>query len=361
MDRALSGRTRCPDGQFGLTIRLDRSGHHDLFGGDGEVDTETVDLLPDLQINGAHWVNGIDLCEHHHIDFEEAARRGVRAAIVRAGRGTRQDSRWVESARSAGAHMAIGSYWYLYPSRTTPHHQAELWAAAISTAPVRFPVGHWLCVGTADGFAPVDLGNYVAACLRRTDDLIGQTVGVCTASDFWRRSVRFDIGDRPRWECPTRHPFDVVGSETDLAQGAVAVCIRPADRGGPGIHRLSPALVEGIDGLESQPGGLHLVVRAADETVLNWQRRWLCSARVAELQEHLVALGAHLVIDGVYGPATDAAVRAWHQLQRRDHLRSPSQGGDHRTGLDVVPSFTGVAARVQRSPSPRDDVEPLRS
>jgi hypothetical protein len=225
----------------------------------------------------------------------------------------------VEHTRAAGSQLEIGSYWYLYPSRTGPHHQAELWVAAIRSAPVRFSVGHWLAVGTTDGFDQDDLGSYVAACVRRMDELLGHPVGICTAHEFWRRHVRFDIGDRPRWECPEQQLHHVGGNEAELAMGALAVRTRPADRGGPGIHRVRQALV-GPTGHGGSTGCLHLVTRGPDETVESWQRRWLCSSAVVELQEQLVHLGALLVVDGVYGPATDAAVRAWRGLQRRDHV-----------------------------------------
>ena len=85
------------------------------------------------------WVEGIDVFEHHCIGFAGARAQGTEVAIVRAGRGTRQDARWIEHARSAyRSGMALASYWHLYPSRTDPHHQAELWAAAINNAHVPF-------------------------------------------------------------------------------------------------------------------------------------------------------------------------------------------------------------------------------
>ncbi|MGB8859979.1 MAG: GH25 family lysozyme, partial [Ilumatobacteraceae bacterium] len=102
--------------------------------------------------SSATWLDGIDVSEHHQIDFEEVRRQGTTVVIARAGRGTRQDSRWVEHVRAAElAGLALGSYWYLYPSHTTAHHQAELWMAAIAVAPSLFPAGHWLHVATTDG------------------------------------------------------------------------------------------------------------------------------------------------------------------------------------------------------------------
>ncbi len=146
------------------------------------------------------WVDGIDVCEHHQIDFREVRRQGTALVVVRAGRGTRQDSRWVEHVRAAElARLAVGSYWYLYPSHTSAHHQAELWMAAIRSAPSSFAGGHWADVSTTDGFDPTDLARYVAGFLRRMDELLGHTTGVFTATGFWRSKVRFDISDRPRW------------------------------------------------------------------------------------------------------------------------------------------------------------------
>jgi hypothetical protein len=268
------------------------------------------------------WVDGIDVCEHHCLDFAEVRRRGVGVVVVRAGRGTRQDARWVEHVRAADQEgLAIGSYWYLYPSHTGPHHQAELWMAAIRSAPWRFVAGHWADVSTTDGFGPLELGRYVAGFLRRMDELLGETVGVFTSDVFWRRNVRFGIGERPRWHCP--HPPAAIDAwRPEQHRDAFAFRTRAADRGGPGWHRvrtdfLSPAPTDSHH-------GLHLVPRGPNESVHSWQSRWLHTSDVAELQQRLVALGADLVVDGVYGPATDAAVRVWGLLRRRDLLPAPA-------------------------------------
>ena len=266
------------------------------------------------------WVDGIDVCEHHCLDFAEVRRRGVGVVIVRAGRGTRQDARWVEHVRATDRErLAIGSYWYLYPSHTGPHHQAELWMAAIRGAPWQFAAGHWADVSSTDGFDPLELGRYVAAFLRRMDELLGETVGVFTSDVFWRRNVRFGIGERPRWHCPD--PSAAVDEWlADQHQNAFAFRTRAADRGGPGWHRVRADILHPAP-TDSQHG-LHLVPRGPNESVPSWQSRWLRTADVAELQQRLVALGAELVVDCIYGPATDAAVRVWGLLRRRDLIAS---------------------------------------
>jgi hypothetical protein len=262
---------------------------------------------------GCEWTTGIDVAEHHRIDFAEVRRQGIGVAVVRAGRGTRQDARWVEHVRAAeGAGLAVGSYWHLYPSHTSPHHQAELWALAVRGAPWPFVAGHWADISTTDGFGPIELGRYAAAFLRRTDELLGHTVGVFTSDDFWRPNVRFRIGDRPRW---LSDPDD-----TALA-AAVAVRTRAADRGGPGWHRVR---VGWDSGATDRDHGLHLVPRGPRETVDAWQQRWLRTADVAALQARLNGLGADVVVDGAYGPATDAAVQTWGLLRRRDELGAPA-------------------------------------
>jgi hypothetical protein len=265
------------------------------------------------------WVDGIDVSEHHQIDFTEVRRQGAQMAIIRAGRGTRQDARWVEHGRAAAlAGLSVGSYWHLYPSHTSAHHQAELWVAAIRSAHVEFHAGHWADVSTTDGFDPSELGRYVAAFLRRADELIGHTVGVCTPSVFWRCNVRFDISDRPRWELPPEDVARMDGNESELARGAFAVRTQAADRGGPGHHRvLCP---DGVAPISPMTDGAALVPRGPNETIVSWQRRWVRTPEVAALQEQLNELGAALLVDGVYGPATDAAVKTWGLLRRRDHL-----------------------------------------
>jgi hypothetical protein len=258
---------------------------------------------------GSDWTSGIDVAEHHRIDFAEVRRQGTAVAIVRAGRGTRQDARWVEHARAAdGAGLAVGSYWHVYPSHTSPHHQAELWALAVRGAPWPFAAGHWADIATADGFDPFELGRYAAAFLRRTDELLGHTVGVFTSDQFWRPNVRFGIEERPRWLSDP--------DETAVAT-AVAVRTRPADRGGPGWHLVR---VGAECSATDRDNGLHLVPRGPHETVDAWRQRWLQSADVAELQARLNAVGADVAVDGVYGPATDAAMRTWGLLRRRDQL-----------------------------------------
>lgn len=264
----------------------------------------------------SRWLDGIDVSEHHQIDFAEVRRQGAAVAIVRAGRGTRQDGRWIEHVRAAElAGLAVGSYWYLYPSHTTPHHQAELWMAAVGGSPGEFAAGHWLHVATSDGFDTRTLSRYVDACVRRMDELLGGTTGICTEASFWRSHVQLGLAERPHWQCPAERVHDVEGHEAAHAAGAVAIRTRPADRGGPGSHRVGAATL-----LTGRPPshGLHLVPRGPNESVVGWQRRWLRTPDVARLQEHLNELGASLVVDGVYGPATDAAVRIWHHLCRRD-------------------------------------------
>ena len=154
---------------------------------DGGVDTDHT-----------NWVDAIDVCEHHCIDFDAVAAPGNRIVVARAGRGTRQDARWIEHVRAARAsRLDVASYWHLYPSHTTPHHQAELWVASIrGDSPWPFTFGHWADISSSDGFDPFELGRYVASFLRRADELLGDTVGVFATDEFWDRHVRFDWCER---------------------------------------------------------------------------------------------------------------------------------------------------------------------
>lgn len=267
------------------------------------------------------WLDGIDVCEHHCIDFEAVRRQGVQVAIVRAGRGTRQDSRWIEHTRAASCSgVTVGSYWHVYPSHLPAHQQAELWASAIRSAPWALTAGHWADFSTADGLDPVEMGRYAAAFLRRMDELLGRTVGVFTCSTFWRRNVRFDVSGRPRWLCTLDDRFP---DEVDEVDDVWAVRTRAADRGGPGRHRVHahPDLATA----RRTGHQLHLVPRRPDESLADWQSRWVRTPEVATLQEHLNRLGADLFVDGVYGPATDAAMRTCRLLRRRDGIAA---GGD---------------------------------
>ena len=69
------------------------------------------------------------------VDWGALPAAGVVGVVLRAGRGTRQDRHWVEhvdEARAVG--LAVGSYWYVYPSRAEPGRQAELWHRAVQCA-----------------------------------------------------------------------------------------------------------------------------------------------------------------------------------------------------------------------------------
>ena len=260
------------------------------------------------------WVEGIDVFEHHCIGFAGARAQGTEVAIVRAGRGTRQDARWIEHLGSAHCNgFALASYWHLYPSRTGPHHQAELWAAAVGGADVPFGYGHWADISTSDGFERADLGRYVAAFLRRADELLGVQVGVFSQPGFWWSHVGFDDPMRPRW-------IDAAaGALDDTSQRAIAgVRLSACDRGGAGRHR-----VRQVEQAERATAVPRLVQRGRTESVDQWRSRWSRTPEVAVLQMQLNDLGARLVVDGVFGPQTDAAVKVCDLLCRRDHLSWP--------------------------------------
>jgi hypothetical protein len=90
-----------------------------------------------------------------------------------------------------------------------------------------------------------------------------------------------------------------------------------SDRGGPGRHR-----VRAVPSAQSdrRHGLSHLVPRGPTEPLEAWQARWVRTPDVAALQLLLNELGASLVVDGVFGPATDAAVRTCERLRRRDRI-----------------------------------------
>jgi len=269
-----------------------------------------------VEVDGGTWVDGIDVCEHHCIDFDAVAAQGCRVVVVRAGRGTRQDGRWIEHVRAARTSgLDVASYWHLYPSHTCPHHQAELWVTAVRGA-ARWPFayGHWADISSSDGFDPFDLGRYVASFLRRADELLGRRVGVFASDEFWARHVRFDDSGRGRWRDAG------AGGE---AQPSFGVRMSAADRGGPGRHRVR-AVASGHGGDGSLPEDLPvLVARGPTEAVGEWQERWMRTPEVTHLQTALNAIGAELVVDGVYGPATDTAVRTFGLLCRRDRVDWP--------------------------------------
>jgi Glycosyl hydrolases family 25 len=266
----------------------------------------------DDEPGGGDWVGGIDVCEHHCMDYDAVAGQGVRVVIVRAGRGTRQDARWIENVRAAReSGLDVGSYWHLYPSHTSAHHQAELWVMAVRGAGEwTLSSGHWADISSTDGFGPFDLGRYVAAFLRRADELLGQEVGVFASDEFWNRYVHFDDPGRRRWR-----DGDFCGD----AASVLGVRTRPADRGGPGRHRVHPSLARDRAG---GPSRSHhpLIARGSTETLEAWRARWARTPEVTYLQQALNEMGAELVIDGVYGPATDAAVRTCGLLCRRDRI-----------------------------------------
>lgn len=283
--------------------------HAIVLRGDGTQGGDVEPSSPDR-------VDAIDVCEHHCIDFDAVHAAGVRAVVIRAGRGTRQDSRWIEHVRAARTSgLGVASYWHLYPSRTSAHHQAELWAAAVRGAASQpFAYGHWADISSPDGFEPFDLGRYVASFLRRADELLDQRVGVFASDDFWRRHVYFDATDRDRWR--------------DADHGAVAppsfgIRTTPADRGGPGRHRV---VARDNDEAVHAHAWPVLVDRGSTESLQDWRARWVRTSEIAQLQTALNSLGAALVVDGVYGPATDNAVRTFGLLCRRDGVESTLGG-----------------------------------
>jgi hypothetical protein len=287
---------------------------------DRSMTSDAIDSVePGAVADTAHrgtdvWVEGIDVFEHHCIGFAGARARGAEVAIVRAGRGTRQDARWIEHARSAyRSGFAVASYWHLYPSRTDPHHQAELWAAAISNVDVPFGYGHWADISTSDGFERGELGRYVAAFLRRTDELLGVQVGVFSRPGFWWSHVGFDDPARPRWtDAAAGEPADTSG--VAFAGVRLSAC----DRGGAGRHRVRR--VEQAERARALP---RLVQRGRTEPADRWRSRWDRAPEIAVLQMQLNDLGACLVVAGVFGPQTDAAVKVCDLLCRRDRLAWP--------------------------------------
>ncbi len=319
MGPADRSRAGFPSGQFQLTSPLDKRGprvmvqvprpHEDRTMNSDPVANRSSGPVPPAP----DWVEAIDVFEHHCIDFDRVVAQGVEVAIVRAGRGTRQDARWIEHVGAADrSGLSVGSYWYVYPSRAEAHHQAELWVAAIRGATVPFEYGHWADISTSDGLHRADLARFAASFLRRADEMLGDRVGVFSTPGFWRRHVGFDDPGRPRWwasEPVARERLDATSAGVRLS---------PSDRGGPGRHLVRP--VPQVDRATPLPG---LVVRGRAETIEQWQSRWERGSDIAVLQMHLNDLGARLVVDGVFGPQTDAAVRICDLLCRRDRLPWP--------------------------------------
>lgn len=278
----------------------------------GWLDTGSM-TLPAI---GAPWIDAIDISEHHCIDFDTVAEQDTGVVIVRAGRGTRQDARWIEhvrAARRSGLH--VGSYWHLYPSRTDPHHQAELWAAAVRTASTSFSCGHWADITSTDGLDRNALRRYLRSFLRRIDALLDEPVGVFTSATFWDEAVALDLAGRPRWSAEPTERSACWGPDGKRWTGART---RPSDRGGPGSHRVHWAAPK--PSMPRRSDRPHLVVRHADETPTQWRERWMRGPAVVDLQEHLNDLGASLVVDGAFGPETEAAAKTLELLRRRDRV-----------------------------------------
>lgn len=281
----------------------------------------------------SQWKRALDVHSRHaELDFSGLRRAGVAAVIVRAGRGTRQDERWIEHvAAAARAGLALGSYWHIYPSRATAYRQAELWGAAVRAADAPFPAGHWADLTVAEGLSPDELGLYLDRMVRRMDALTDATTGVFTDASFWSGSVRLSCADRPLWlsaastETSTETGTESLASPHGLntpqrpdSRHLRGVCLAPCTTETPGEHQFR--LAGGERSLPDDPDSprLELVPRGPDESVEAWRARWTRAPEVSELQHKLNDMGANIVQDGIFGPATDAALAIFETLQRRD-------------------------------------------
>lgn len=284
-------------------------------------------LNPDGQSLGP-WTRAIDVNgRHEFLDFASLRRDGVGVVVVRAGRGTRQDERWIEHVSAAvRAGLAVGSYWHVYPSRAGAYRQAELWGAAVRAASIPFAAGHWADLTVAEGLSPDELGIYVDRLLRRMDALTDATTGVFTDAAFWASSVRLSPAERSLWLSaiePAHGQPDaaILGATRGFdpeTTDVVGYRLRAATAQSPGEHRMRiretrPRPSDDTDGV-----GLELVPRGPDESIEAWRSRWTRAPEVSELQHHLNDMGANIVVDGIFGPATDAALRIFEALQRRD-------------------------------------------
>ena len=249
------------------------------------------------------WIDGIDVFEHHVIDFEHVAGQGVEVAVVRVGRRTRQDACWIEhvsTARRSG--LAVACYLHLYPSRTD-----------------------------------------VAVFLRRCDE----QVGVFATSECWRRHVGFDDPVRLRWRDSEFGPGTSDPAPCAALSGARVV---RSDRGGPGRHRVRP-----VGQTDREPEAPRLVQRGPTESVDHRRLRWVRTPENTVLQTQLNDVGARLVVDGVFGPQTDAAIRVCNRLCRRDRLGWPFGTAPSRQRLL---GNCSVSRRRQRSRGPSPAVPP---
>ncbi len=246
--------------------------------------------------------------------LRSSRRPGRRGGDRAGGSGTRQDARWIEHVDAAHrSGLALASYWHVYPSRAEAHHQAELWVAAIREPPVFRST-----TATGPTSRPVTVSSAaisVGSSLRFSDAptrCSAMPVGVFSSAGFWVRHVGFDDPVRPRWwdsePSARRHRRSATGAGVRLS---------PSDRGGPGRHLVRP--VAQVDRPALLPG----LVVGADRVDRAVAGEVGAGPEIAVLQMHLNDLGARLVVDGVFGPQTDAAVRVCDLLCRRDRLPWP--------------------------------------
>lgn len=314
--------------------------------------------LPPPHAPTSNVIRGVDVSVYQgNIDWPRVANAGIKFAFIRESDGFHQDTKfernWTE-AKAAG--VVRGAYQYFRASRDGAE-QANAFLSRLTADSGELPLV--ADVETLDGVnrakLQTELAKWVATVANRT----GRAPMIYTAPGLWNGwHMPASFSEHPLWVAhwttathprlpagwsdwtfwqyrsdaavpgiPGRVDADLFrGSLDDLKDLAATGAARTIASAAP--QPTTPATIPGTNGGPTPGGptpGMTSTIPGSNETApagggsesiedhLPLLRRGAAGANVRKLQRLLAAKGAKLDVDGIYGPKTEAAVRAFQK------------------------------------------------